>query len=230
MRGIGAGLALILAVSLGAPARAAPSPNLRGCAPPEVPDSGERQRAAAIPVPPALRGLLRSSLYHFAVTTLNGGAICIDTSWIETAENLALTPDGRFVSFGWLGYETYGHYMVDRAGKGAAIETGVTPVFSPSRRRFAAADQTESEFGALSGLAVWQVDAKGTAEIARIADLPRLNGWRVDRWAGEACIELSALPTDIDPAAARPGQRVRFRAGPAKAGWRVTRAPRGCAG
>jgi hypothetical protein len=175
-----------------------------------------------------LLGALRSSLHHFAVTTLNGGAVCIDTSWMETAEDLALSVDGRFLSFGWLGYETYGHYMVDRAGKGTVIETGVAPVFSPSRRLFAAADQTESEFGSLSGLAVWRVDATGTTEIGRIAELERLDAWRVDRWVGEACIELSALPNGVDPDEARPSQRIRFRAGLAKDGWRIARAPRGC--
>jgi hypothetical protein len=72
------------------------------------------------------------------------------------------------------------------------------------------------------------VDATGTAEIGRIAELERLDAWRVDRWVGEPCIELSALPNGVDPDEARPSQRIRFRAGPAKDGWRIARAPRGC--
>ena len=229
MRGFTAVLGTLLACGLTAPLHAAFTPDLPGCTPPEQPDSGERSRTKPIPVPAMLRSILKSSLHHFAVTTLTGKQVCIDMSWIDSAEDLTLTPDGRFVSFGWMGYESYGHTIVDRAGKGTVIETGVAPVFSPSRRLFAAADQTESEFGALSGLAVWRVDAAATTEIGRINELPRRNGWRVDRWVGESCIELSALPLDVDPGTARPGQRIRFRADPIKGRWRIVQAPRGCA-
>ena len=136
MRGILAVFGAVLSASLTAPLHAAVAPDLPGCTPPEQADSGERQRTKAIPVPSMLRSIGKSSLHHFAVTTLTGRQVCIDMSWIETAEDLSLTPDLRFVSFGWLGYESYGHYMIDRAGKGQALETGVAPVFSPSRRFF----------------------------------------------------------------------------------------------
>lgn len=226
MRGIGALLGVLLAAS---PAMAAPAPDLRACPPATQPEGWERERTTPLPVPAALRGVLKADLLHFAVATLRGGTVCAETSWIERAENLSLTADGRFVSFGWLGYESYGHLMIDRTGKGQVIETGVAPVFSPSRRHFAAADQTESEFGSLSGLAVWEVGRAGTTEIGRINELPRLHDWRIDRWAGESCIELSAVPLD-QPPEAKAQQRIRFRAGPGKNGWRIARNPRGCGG
>jgi hypothetical protein len=230
MRGIWAiGTAIIGLVIMAGSAAAAPAraPNLALCAKPASPDGGERERKRPLPVPPALRQVVKSSLYHFAVAMLDGRTVCVDTSWMETAENPVLTPGGRYFSFGWLGYETYGHLMVDRTGRGQAIETGVAPVFSPSRRYFASADQTESEFGTLSGLAVWSVGAGGTREVGRINELPRMQGWRIDSWAGESCIDLSAIPLDADPEKVR--ARTRYRAAPGKAGWTVSRNPRGCA-
>ncbi|MBW8755824.1 MAG: hypothetical protein JF595_17095 [Sphingomonadales bacterium] len=179
-------------------------------------------------MPAALRGVLQANLVNYAIATLGGGTLCVDTSWMETAEHVALSPDGRFLSFGWIGYEAYGHIVVDRAGSGEAIETGVVPVFSPSRRYFAAADQTESEFGSLSGLAVWSVGLARTTEIGRIGELPRMQDWRVDSWVGESCIELSAVALDLPPEQARKAPRIRFRAGPGKGGWRLSRNAQGC--
>jgi hypothetical protein len=147
---------------------------------------------------------------------------------MESADKLALSPDGRFLSFGWLGYESYGHIVVDRAGKGAVIETGVAPHFSPSRRYFAAADQTESEFGSLSGLAIWRVDAARTTEIGRVNELPRMHDWRIDGWVGESCIDLSAVAFEQSPDDPKLQRRIRYRAGPGKDGWHVARNAQGC--
>jgi hypothetical protein len=181
-----------------------------------------------LPVPAALRGVVASDLLHFAVLTNTGRTVCIDTSWVETAEDLSLTADGRFVSFGWLGYETYGHTLVDRAGGGHEIETGVAPTFSPSRRLFAAADQTESEFGSLTGLAVWRVGKRKTTEVGRIGEVPGMYDLKIERWLGEACIELSGIEQDLPPEVIEEAPRVRFRAEPADEGWRVVRDDDGC--
>jgi hypothetical protein len=203
----------------------AAAPNLAACPPVQQAEGWERERRRPLAVPVTLRTMLRSDLLHYAVATLGGSTVCLDTSFMESADKLALSPDGRFLSFGWLGYESYGHIVVDRAGKGAVIETGVAPHFSPSRRFFAAADQTESEFGSLSGLAVWRVDAAGTTEVGRVDELPRMNDWRIDGWNGESCIDLSAVP--FEESANAP--RVRFHAGPGKDGWHVARSAKGCA-
>jgi hypothetical protein len=205
-------------------AAAAPSPNLPGCPRPEQPEAGERQRKTPLPVPTPLRGTLRSSLHHYALPALGGGLVCIDTSWMETVENLALSADGRFLTFGWIGYETYGYKLVDRTGRGKAIEIGAKPVFSPSRRQFAAIDQTESEFGSLSGLALWSVGSAGVTEGAKVPDIPRMYNWRIDGWVGEACLNLSAVPfsrmqgesEDVSKL-----RRDRFVAKPVGRTWRV---------
>jgi hypothetical protein len=213
-------LALGLAV-IAAPALAAP--DARTCPRPASPDGGERQRKTPLPVPPALRPTMGSSLYHYAVASHAGTRICVDTSWMETAETIAATPDLRFISFGWLGYETYGYILVDRAGRGKVHEIGAKPVFSPSRRLFAAIDQTESEFGSLSGLKVWRVDPAAVVEIGAVADIPRMYDWRIDGWAGEACLNLSAIrfeeqQRDVPVDRMR---RIRFVAKSGRGGWRV---------
>ena len=216
----------ILAIVLAAGAAPATAPNLAACPRVEQAEGWERERTKPLAVPAALRTVLRADLLHYAATTLGGGTVCLDTSFMETADKHVLSSDGRFLSFGWLGYESYGHIVIDRTGKGTVIETGVAPHFSSTRRYFAAADQTESEFGSLSGLAVWRVDAAGTTEIGRVNELPRMNDWQIDGWSGESCIDLSAVP--FEQSAKTP--RVRFRAGPGKDGWHVARNARGCAG
>lgn len=208
------------------PVTAKAAPDLAACPTVKQAEGWERERTRPLVVPAALRSVLRADLLHYAATTLGGGTVCLDTSFMESTDKHVLSSDGRFLSFGWLGYESYGHIVIDRTGKGAVIETGVDPHFSPSRRYFAAADQTESEFGSLSGLAVWRVDAVGTTEIGWVSELPRMNGWRIDGWSGESCIDLSAVP--FEQSASSP--RMRFRAGPGKDGWQITRDAKGCAG
>jgi hypothetical protein len=207
-------------------ALAAPNPNLPGCKPPEQPAGGERERKTPLPVPSGLRQIVRSSLYHYGVTTLGGRTLCIDTSWWNQVEWQPPSPDMRLLSFTWYGYETSGQLLMDRFGRGKAIEVGARPVFSPSRRLFAAVDQTESEFGSLSGLAVWRVTPTSVVEVVRKEDIPRMQDWRIDSWAGEACLNLSAVPlTASDPARTR---RTRYVARPAARGWSVTRSTAGC--
>jgi hypothetical protein len=222
MRGSLMGAALLLAAGT---AHAA-APDLKTCPRPESPDGGERSRTDPLPVPAALRDVVKASLYHYAVATLGGGTICVDTSWIETAEEIALSDDKRFFSFGWLGYESYGHKLVDRAGRGQVLETGVDVAFSPSRALLAAVDQTESEFGSLSGLAVWRAGPAGVTEVASLEDIPRAHRWRIDRWAGETCIQLSAIPFDKlpeDPADWDKAPRDRYAATAGKRGWSLGR-------
>jgi hypothetical protein len=217
---------LRIALALGLAAIATPTlaaPDARACPRPASPDGGERQRTKPLPVPAVLRPTMGSSLYHYAVASHSGARICVDTSWMESAENVAATPDLRFVSFGWLGYETYGYILIDRAGRGKVHEIGARPVFSPSRRFFAAIDQTESEFGSLSGLKVWRVDPAAVVEAGAVEDIPRMYDWRIDGWAGEACLNLSAITfeeqrRDVDVAKMR---RMRFIARRVGTAWRV---------
>lgn len=219
MRGIG-WVALLLAV---APVAAqAASPDLATCEPPVSPNGGERTRTTPLPVPKALRPVMKSSLLHYAIATRPTGTICVDTSWKDAAENIALSPDGRFLSFDWMGYETAGHILVDRTGKGQVVETGAAPVFSPSRALFASVEISEAGFGALNGFAVWQALPIGVRQVGLIDEaMPFMADWRIDRWVGESCIQLSALPLTAAPESRIP--RTRFAARPKRGGWAVAR-------
>lgn len=212
---------------LATPALAADTPpNLRACPSPASPDGGERERTMPLPVPAALRTIVRSSLYHYAVSTLRGGTVCDDVSWVNEVSDVALTPDRRFLSYRWYGYETYGYKLIDRTGRGQVHDIGAKPVFSPSRQQFAAIDQTEAEFGTISGLMVWRVLPGGIAESGKVEDIPRMYDWRIDGWSGEACLNLSAIPHERmqdDPVIAN-ARRDRFIARPAGLTWRVLRA------
>lgn len=222
-------VALVAAwAALTSPALAAP-PDARSCPRPEVPEAGERQRTRPLPVPASLRAVMSSSLYHYAVSTLSGGRACIDTSWMETAESHTFSADRRFVTFLWHGYESYGHKLIDRSGKGQVVEVGAMPVFSPSRHLFASVDQTESEFGSQSGFALWRVDPVGVSEVGRLDDIPRMYGWRIDGWAGETCINLSAVPFERMKGGDEDVTKLprdRFTARAAGKAWRITRGTR----
>jgi len=220
--------ALPVAALIATPALAK-APDLAACQRPSPENPGERQRTRPLPVPSALTGVLRASVLNYAVATLGGETLCIDTSWMESAEKIALLADGRFLSFDWLGYESFGHKLVDRTGKGQVIDTGVAPSFSPSRGRLAAADLSESGFGALGAFAVWQVTPTGLRQIANVTQVPEMLDWRIDGWAGEDCVKLSAIrfdkaPEDGDYAKA---PRSRFIARPLRGAWRIVPATPG---
>jgi hypothetical protein len=223
MRSTGAIWGLLLAMGA-TPAFAKPppaEPNLAACPRVARDQGGAREHNRPLPVPTALRGLLRADLNHYAVATLAGSTLCVDTSFMEGVDRLALSPDARFLSFAWHGYEAYGHVMVDRTGKGTSIDTGVAPTFSPSHGLLAAVETSEAGFGSLNAFAVWRVDPAGIREIARVDDLPSMSDWRIDRWARETCIVLSALP--LDAAEAGKAARRRYAARPKGSGWIVVR-------
>lgn len=231
MRGLLTSAALLLASGT---AQAA-APDLAACPKLDPTDTGERLREAPLPVPRALAGVVRADMDHYAVTTLGGTTVCVDARFMEAfAVPPALSADGRFLSLAWQGYEGAGHVLVDRSGKGDDIETGAEPLFSPSRRRLAAVEWSESGFGTLNGFAVWQVESEGFHELARIQNGPfetgELDGayypeWRLDRWVGENCAELTGKRLNRATGALSP---VRFAAREA-GGWKPVAAPQGCA-
>lgn len=176
---------------------ATPEPDLAACAKAEPVE--ERIRTKPIPVPAAFRGLAASSMDHFAFTTAEGSTVCVDTTWLESIDDAQLSEDDRFASFGWLGYEAYGHVIVDRSGKGQVVDTGNPPVWSPGGKRFAAVDLSESGFGSLNAFAVWDVRPTGLRQIAEVSEGPPSGDWRIDGWQGESCVRLSLLPSDRYP-------------------------------
>ena len=141
-------------------------------------------------------------------------------------DDFGLSSDERFFTFHWDADEAGGFILVDRTGRGQHVDTGARPQFSPSHRKFAAIEISESGFGSLNGFAVWQADAVGVRRLYFTDKLPRMQDWRLDSWAGEACLNLSAIALDAYPenAADLPKvPRVRFAARQAAKGWAIAR-------
>lgn len=204
MRGIVAVLgAIALLAGCGpseAAARRSPAPSLARCpAVKPVDDPEMLQRRRPIPVPPALAGLMVSDRERFAVSTMAGGTICIDASWWEEIGDAKVSHDRRFVAFDWSGYESFGHLVVDRSGKGMALDTGIAPLAPPTGRRFAAIDLSESAFGALNAFGVWQIEPVGLRQLAKIDEGLPGGDWAIDGWASDSCINLSLVPSDRQP-------------------------------
>lgn len=173
-------------------AAGAQGPDLASC-PRDVDGTpSELKRTAPLAIPEALSGIAASDFAHIAVSTLSGGTVCVDTSWIESIRKMVLSPDKRFVSFEWYGYEQYGYKLVDRSGKGEVVETGVKPDRSPSGKLIASLEYSESGFGPLNALGIWRISVKPAVQVA-IAQLPEgLTDWRFDGWKSDDCLAASA--------------------------------------
>jgi hypothetical protein len=149
-------------------------------------------------IPATLRGIVRApSPERLLVRTLGGGEIPIDISWYEV-ERFEPRAGGRFLSIVLSGYEAEGYVVVDRAGGGTLLATGVAPAFSPDGRWFAAAGISEAGWGNLEGVAVWEVLARSSVRRFFTDTVPHGTGWRVDGWPRRDCVALSHAPADIE--------------------------------
>lgn len=177
----------------------APEPDLAAC-PPAHPFEGElMERTGPLPVPSQFAGMVKSDMSHFAIISKTGNTFCVDTSWIDQIEEPKGSRDQRFLTFGWLGYEQFGHVMIDRSGKGQVIDTGNAPLFAPSRKRFASVDLSVSGFGSLNAFAVWDIRPIGLRQLVQVSDGMPEGDWRIDGWAGDDCVRLGLLPIERHP-------------------------------
>jgi hypothetical protein len=201
------------------PPVASATPDLARCPERVLLEEGLRERSGPIAVPPALAGVVRSDVDNLAVVTLAGATLCIDASWMEAIRNPVLSPDRRFASFDWDGYEAFGHVIVDRAGNGQSVDTGVPPVASPSGTLLAAADLGEAGYGALNAFAVWRIEPARVRQVAKHAEVPSAYDWRIEGWRGETCVEISSIDWETFSAETS-GPRERFHARENE-GWRI---------
>ncbi len=185
--------------SAAATATGATMPDLATCPASDLADEDYRERAAPIPVPPELAALVKSDMDHFAISTLSGSTICVDTGWMEAIDGAKSSFDQRFLSFEWSGYEAFGHIVVDRSGQGQVVETGNAPLAPPSGLRFASIDLSESGFGGFNAFGVWQVETLGLRVLAYVQDGLPAGDWRVTGWSGDACVNISFLPIERQP-------------------------------
>jgi len=233
MRGPVGAILLAIGMLAAASAAAAPpgAPELSRCPRLDSLEEPLNDRTRPLPVPAAFAMLVSSGREQFAVSTIYGGVVCVDTRPMTKVSAFTLSDDRRFLEFDWIGYEADGHVVVDRTGKGQVIDTGVSPLSSPSRRRFAAVQQSEAAFGSLEGFGVWQVGVVGLRELALQQDIPSLADWRIDGWAGEDCINLSGIPYDRIPspnARLAKIKRDRYVAQPVGSRWLLTPSAQGC--
>lgn len=172
---------------------------------------------------------------NIAVTTLGGGQVCQDASWLFNLGDGQMLQGERFLALPWGAFEAFGTFLFDRSGGGQVVEVGELPVFSPSSARMAALQITQSGFGGLESLAVWQVERTGLREIFRLPDEHNLawtfqdyDDFRIDRWAGEDCLNIGAVAYKDAEASGfdwDKAQRTPFHAREAD-GWKIT--PGGC--
>lgn len=188
----------------------------------------ELARKGPLPIPVALRPVVAANRDFLAIRTLLGTTYCAPSHDWEKIDPPVLSPDKRFVGFGWYGYEAGGYILIDRAGKGARIDTGARPIPSPSGKRLASIEWSESGFGSLNGILVLDVLPDRLREGGRIGDgLENHDDWRIDRWVGDSCFEVSALRWTEDGAAAkRPRERHAVR--PGAKGWTLGPAGSAC--
>lgn len=233
MRKMTARLTLAALVALGSlPAteayaqRGGKRPDIQRCPDLEPLKDGQIGRTRPVIVPKEMERLIRVTRDRLAISTLGGGTLCVDMRLKGEVSNMYLSPDSRFFSFKWEGYEADGFILVDRSGPGQQIDTGVKPVFSPSQRRFAAVHQSESAFSELEGLGIWDLSASGMQQIANVTTLPEMEDWKIDSWVGEECLNLSAIPFSRMPenrADLSSAVRDRFVGRPVGRVWRVTK-------
>lgn len=194
-----------------------------------MPTRGRDYPERPVPIPASLADVVTAGQTRLGVESLGGKPVCIDLDGIAHTSAVAMTADQRFASFSWFGYEEDGYKVVDRIGPGKVIETGSRPMFSPSRKRFAAAQVRSAGPGGMVTIRVWEVSKHGTQRIVNVTnDAQRDSDWRVDRWGGEDCVALSMLPPEVDQG---PRQRVQLRIH--KKAWTLEAMPAGtraCAG
>lgn len=225
-----AGAALFASSTALAKPAPTPAPNLKLCGTykPEEGDQ-ELERKGPLPIPAKLRPIMAANRDFFAVRTLSGETFCLFArEWEETGPP-TLSPDGRLLGFEWYGYEAGGYILIDRASKGAKFDTGAKPAPSPSGKRLASLEWSESGFGSLNGVLVLEIGPGALRELARIGEMPEgLTDWRFDRWRGENCVEISAIPfaaaSESDGSAPRGTPRIRYSVRPKGSIWTLAKA------
>ena len=153
------------------------------------------------------------------VRGVEGQLIPVTLEWIEPI-NFRAFYERRYLGFEVSGHEAEGYTLVDRHGRGASavIHTGQRPIFSPNGRWFAAAEMTESGFGNLNGVALWEILPNRTLRRLFTDALPRAFDWRMDGWVRSNCVAMSAVEIGWQPpegqdwqAALRGAPRVHYQ-------------------
>ena len=154
-------------------------------------------------IPAALRSIVTAPNNEWLVIRMNDGSqhrIGIGSVDIDKMEGFQ---DNRFIGFEIGGHEEYGYILVDRTGRGelADIPTGGRPAFSGDGRHFAAAEISESGFGNLNGVALWEIKPAGVRRLFYTDSVRYGFHWRADSFVGPTCVRFSAVEEGWEPTA-----------------------------
>ncbi len=156
------------------------------------PDATEGVRDEPVSVPGEYNNIARSTKTVMTIEALGGAAVCFSVIDWNVVEQFWISGDGRFFGFHTYGMEADGHHVIDRAGSGAILATGVRPAFSDDATMFASAQRTAAGWGNLEGLGIWKIDPDGTQMVYEFTNglLEGLD-WRIDNWVGNNEIRLT---------------------------------------
>ena len=186
-----------IALAQATPAFATEAPDISICD--DLPSDPEItiDRVDPISLPADWGGIATSSRNWIAVWTEHSRTYCVETAWMYEATNLERFGE-RFLGFNWDGQEAFGYVLIDRARQGREIDTGSRPLFSPDGSKFATLQRSDANFRGFEGFAIWEIYG-GVLEPYIVNAGPPLYpmyDWRIDRWEGERCLHISAVPYD----------------------------------
>ncbi|QKG70101.1 hypothetical protein [Erythrobacter mangrovi] len=194
-----AGILFGLAITiLAAPAQAAP--DLAACNELGTDPDPLNPRTEAPELPADWADIAQASREWLAVSTELGSTHCSYIGWIAKFRSFDRVAD-RFLGISWSGYEAFGYLLIDQSGSGTDLDTGAKPVISPSGSFFATIQWSDAGWGGFEGFAVYRILSRRIEPQHVDTDLPWA-GWRIDRWEGEECVHLSAVPYSVGNATA----------------------------
>lgn len=156
-------------------------------------DESLRSREKPLELPGEWKAFAGSAKDWIAVRTQLGSVHCIDTTWQDQADGFEKLSD-RFLGYAWGGYEAWGYMLIDTAHTGTSMDVGAKPIFSPSGYRFAALQVSEAGWGGFEGFAIWRTYEGGIVPEHVDTQLYGSADWKFDRWEGDDCVHLSAIP------------------------------------
>ena len=154
-------------------------------------------RTDPISLPDDWKEVAASSRNWIAIWTEHSRTYCVETTWMFEATNLERFGE-RFLGFDWIGLEAFGYVLIDRTRQGRQIDTGAKPLFSPDGSQFASLQRSDANYGGFEGFAIWHIHGNMLEPYIVNAGPPLypMVDWRIDRWEGEHCLHISAVPYD----------------------------------
>ena len=167
----------------------------RACPANPIMEDALRSRTQPLALPTDWSGFADMSMNWLAVRTRMDAVHCVETAWFDQVDGYDQLGD-RFLGLAWQGYEAWGYMLIDTAGTGTGMDVGAKPALSPSGEKFATLHLSDAGWGGFEGFAVWRTSPGGMTPLHVDTHLPYMVDWRIDRWEGDDCLHISAVPQD----------------------------------